>query len=54
MPGANHGQFIPFGEQDGRPPSSWMSNVKPLITEAAQQQAAKVYISAFLEATIRW
>jgi hypothetical protein len=30
-----------------------MLNVKPLITEAAQQQAAKVYISAFLEATIR-
>lgn len=53
MPGANHGQFNSVWKQDGRPPNSWMLNVKPLITEAEQQQAAKVYISAFLEATIR-
>jgi len=53
MPGANHGQFNSVWKQDGRPPNSWLLNVKPLVTETEQQQAAKVYISAFLEATIR-
>jgi dienelactone hydrolase len=53
MPGANHGQFNSVWKQDANPPYSWMLNEKPLITETDQQEAAKVYISAFLETTLR-
>jgi hypothetical protein len=50
----NHGQFNSiWGAEDFGPPSSWFLNTGPLIPGEAQRQIAKVYISAFLEATLR-
>jgi len=50
---ANHGQFNSiWGRVDAGPPGSWLLNLKPLVTEEDQQQIAKVYISAFAEATL--
>jgi hypothetical protein len=34
-------------------PSSWFLNLRPLLAPEAQRQIAKVYISAFLEATLK-
>ena len=50
----NHGQFNSiWGSEDFGPPSSWFLNTGPLIPGEAQRQIAEVYISAFLEATLR-
>jgi dienelactone hydrolase len=51
--GANHGQFnTGWGRTDYSPPGSWRLNLAPIIPGEAQRQAASVYISAFLEATL--
>ncbi len=52
-PGGNHGQFNSSWKTDSGPPFSWFLNTKPLIAEKDQQQMAKVYISGFLENTLR-
>jgi hypothetical protein len=50
---ANHGQFnTVWGRTDQPPPLSWFLNTVPLIDGEAQRKIAKVYISAFLEATL--
>jgi hypothetical protein len=51
--GANHGQFnTGWGRTDYSPPGSWLLNLAPIIPPQEQQQAAKAFISAFLEATL--
>lgn len=50
---ANHGQFnSSWGKSDFGAPSKWLLNLAPLLEEAEQQEAAKVFISAFAEATL--
>lgn len=50
----NHGQFnSEWGSTDFGPPMSWLLNTGPLIDGEDQRQVAKVYVSAFLEATLR-
>ena len=50
----NHGQFnSEWGSTDFGPPTSWLLNTGPLIEGEDQRQVAKVYVSAFLEATLR-
>ncbi len=50
---ANHGQFnTGWGRYDSGPPGKWLLNVDPLMAGEDQRQIAKVYISAFLEATL--
>ena len=50
----NHGQFNSvWGRFDGSPPGGWLLNLKPLIGGEEQRRISKVYISAFLEATLR-
>lgn len=53
--GANHGQFNSgWGDNDtGGFINTGFLNNKPLLPEAQQQEIAKVYISAFLEATLK-
>ena len=51
--GANHGQFNTTWGMDSGPPGSWLFNRAPLISSADQREVAKVYIAAFLEATLR-
>ncbi len=51
---ANHGQFNSvWGNRDYGLPYGLLLNTKPLLPGDSQQQIAKVYISAFLDATIR-
>ncbi len=51
---ANHGQFNSiWGRQDARPPESWLLNLAPIIPPEEQRQIAKVYVAAFLEATLK-
>ena len=51
---ANHGQFnTTWGRSDYSPPGSWLLNLAPIVPAAEQQQIAKVYIAAFLDATLR-
>jgi hypothetical protein len=51
--GANHGQFnTVWGRSDSRGPKSWFLNLRPLLSGADQRKVAKVYVSAFLEATL--
>jgi hypothetical protein len=51
---ANHGQFNSvWGRWDASPPMAWLLNVKPLLSGEEQRKIARVYISAFLEATLR-
>ena len=51
---ANHGQFnTVWGDDDNGPPGGWLLNKKPLLSGEQQRQIAKVYFSAFLEATLR-
>jgi hypothetical protein len=51
---ANHGQFnTTWGRYDMGPPGRWLLNTAPLIPGDDQRQAAKVYIAAFLEATLQ-
>jgi dienelactone hydrolase len=50
---ANHGQFNSiWGRYDSSALSACFLNVKPLLPGQQQEQIAKVYISAFLEATL--
>ncbi len=50
---ANHGQFnTVWGRSDAGEPLGWFLDLKPLLDPADQRKIAKVYISAFLEATL--
>ncbi len=52
--GANHGQFNSiWGREDLSPPGAWLLNLTPIISADDQRQIAKVYITAFLEATLK-
>ncbi|PZX57944.1 alpha/beta hydrolase family protein [Algoriphagus chordae] len=51
--GANHGQFnTSWGNNDSGNPFVGLLNLKQQLDESSQQEIAKVYISAFLEATL--
>ncbi len=51
---ANHGQFnTTWGRSDFGAPTEWLLNLKPLVTGEEQQQVAKVYVSAFVEAVLK-
>ena len=50
---ANHGQFnTVWGRTDFYGPANWLLNLKPLLKGEEQRQIGKVYMSAFLEATL--
>ncbi|SFE35316.1 Alpha/beta hydrolase family protein [Paenibacillus algorifonticola] len=50
---ANHSRFnSDWGMMDERVPGGLFLNQQHMMTQAEQQQAAKVYVSAFLEATL--
>lgn len=52
--GANHGQFnTSWGNNDTGNPFVGLLNLKQQLDDSTQQVIAKVYISAFLEATLR-
>jgi dienelactone hydrolase len=52
--GANHGQFnTVWGNRDFPAPFHWLLNTRPLLTGDEQRQITKLYLSAFLEATLR-
>lgn len=52
--GANHGQFNSlWGRYDLWPLEAWLLDVHSLLPEQDQQTIAKVYISAFLDATLK-
>ncbi len=52
---ANHGQFnSTWGNSDFGAPSKWLLNLDPLLEEGQQQEAAKVFISAFAESTLKY
>jgi len=51
---ANHGQFnTRWGDSDFMPPAIWLFNRKALLTLEEQTQIAEVYISAFIDLTLR-
>jgi dienelactone hydrolase len=51
---ANHGQFnTVWGRTDFSPPISWFLNLKPLLPMEEQLRISKLYLSAFLQATIQ-
>ena len=51
---ANHGQFnAVWGRIDTSLPVGWFLNTRPLLKSEEQQQLAKVFISAFLDATLK-
>jgi hypothetical protein len=50
---ANHGQFnTVWGRTDVGAPSNWFLDLRPLLKGEDQRRIAKVYLSAFLEATL--
>jgi dienelactone hydrolase len=50
---ANHGQFnTSWGRTDHGAPGNWFLNLRSLLPGEGQRQIAKVYLSAFLEATL--
>ncbi|MCY1077635.1 alpha/beta hydrolase family protein [Archangium lansingense] len=50
---ANHGQFnTVWGDKDLVLPMGWLLNRAALLSGAEQQQVARVYLSAFVEATL--
>jgi hypothetical protein len=50
---ANHGQFNTiWGRSDAGEPLSWLLNLKPLMPGEEQRRISRVYIAAFLEATL--
>lgn len=52
--GANHGQFnSTWGNRDSGMPFGSLLNVAALMPEADQQKIGKIYISAFLQATLQ-
>jgi hypothetical protein len=50
---ANHSEFNTEWGQDYKGPSGWLLNRKPLLAGGEQRRIAAVYISAFLDATLR-
>jgi hypothetical protein len=51
--GANHGQFnTVWGRSDTRGPQGWFLNLRPLLSGTDQRKIAKIYVAAFLEATL--
>ncbi len=51
---ANHGQFnTVWGRSDAGYPLGWFLNLKPLMDAESQRKIARVYLSAFLEATLK-
>tara|TARA_R110001592_G_scaffold10151_3_gene52933 strand:- start:1240 stop:3450 length:2211 start_codon:yes stop_codon:yes gene_type:complete len=51
---ANHGQFnTTWGNSDFGAPTKWLLNLAPLLKEEEQQETAKVFVSAFAEATLK-
>lgn len=51
---ANHSQFnTVWGDADWSQPFGVLLNRKPLLTGAEQRQLAKIYVAAFLEATLQ-
>ncbi len=51
---ANHGQFnTVWGRSDSGGPYTAFLNLRPILPPAEQQEIAKVFISAFLETTLR-
>jgi dienelactone hydrolase len=51
---ANHGQFnTSWGRKDYPAPAAWFLNLKPIMDGNDQREIAKLYISAFLEATLK-
>jgi dienelactone hydrolase len=51
---ANHGQFnTSWGRKDMYIPVSWFLNLKPIMNPDDQRKIAKLYISAFLDATLK-
>ena len=52
--GANHGQFnTSWGNNDVSVPFTRLLNLKQLLPEEEQREIAKVYLSAFLEVTLK-
>jgi predicted dienelactone hydrolase len=51
--GANHGQFNTVWVTDQTAPSTWLYNQQAVMPFEEQKHIAEVYISAFLEATLR-
>jgi len=50
---ANHGQFnTVWGRSDAGYPLGWFLNLKPLLNPEEQRGIARIYLSAFLEATL--
>ncbi|EPX57244.1 hypothetical protein D187_006998 [Cystobacter fuscus DSM 2262] len=50
---ANHSQFNSgWGALDRYPPEGWVENRAPRLDAEAQRQAARVYVTAFLHATL--
>lgn len=50
---ANHGQFnTVWGRTDFSAPVNWFLNLQPLLPGQEQRRIAKIYIAAFLEATL--
>jgi dienelactone hydrolase len=50
---ANHGQFnTVWGRTDSGIPISWLLNLKSIMSGEEQRKIAKIYISAFLEASL--
>lgn len=50
---ANHGQFnTVWGRSDAGYPLGWILNLKPLLGGEDQRRIGRIYISAFLEATL--
>lgn len=51
---ANHGQFnTVWGRKDFGIPLLWLLNTKPIMKGEEQRKIAKIYISAFLDATLK-
>lgn len=51
---ANHSQFNSiWGRKDDRAPVSWFLNLKPIMPEEMQMKIAQLYISSFVEATLK-
>lgn len=51
---ANHSQFnTVWGQTDFTPPVSWFLNLEPLLSMEEQLKISKLYLSAFLQATIQ-